>query len=132
MIGLISLQGHIDQQALILLGKLCNAKLNFIFKQMFLAKLGQYRYKPLLILKRNWDTKSLIFNMLQLVSNVSDVIDNYICNSCFMTKHIWAQTVKEKIHSRETMLIESQLKSRLSLSLYYMIRSNEHRLWKLA
>ena len=50
-----------------------------------------------------------------------------------MKKHKWAQIVKQAIRSHETILTETQLKSRLSLSRYCRIRSDkEHRLWKLA
>ena len=100
-----SLQGYIDQQSLLLLGKLCNARSMFVFKQMFLFRFGQFKCKMATVHKKKFDTKSPVYNMLRLVFkyDLCDEINNYINTSQFQKKHIWSQIVKDKINAYETV-----------------------------
>ena len=134
-LGLISLEKHTEQQALIFLGKLCNASPRLIFKQLFLTRIGQYVNNRLQIQTCKLDTKSPIFHMLHLVwkYDLSREIDKYLHSSKFMSKQKWSDSVKEKIKTADNYMLLNELHSRLSLSRYLSIRSgSENHLWKLA
>ena len=116
-LGLWSMEGLIDKNKLLYLGRLCRSEATLVSKEIFITHLCFYKSDPN---KHKFGFVQDITRILQKY-NLSDYLKTYIDGQSFPTKNQWRNIVYEKVNQIETNKWNSGMSRKQELNVYQHI-----------
>ncbi|KAK3093161.1 hypothetical protein FSP39_012054 [Pinctada imbricata] len=117
LLGAVSLESYIDKLKLMFVGRLCNADIGLLHKNIFLCQLIEY----MLGFSNICDTtKSLISTICKY--DLSEYILNYVSNGMFPVAKMWKLIVQNKVLQKEEDKWSQNVCSRSELLRFFFIQ----------
>ena len=117
LLGAVSLESYIDKLKLMFVGRLCNANIGLLHKDIFLCQLIEY----MLGFSNICDTtKSLISTICKY--DLSEYLLNYVSNGLFPVAKMWKLIVKNRVLQKEEEKWSLSVCLRQELSRFFCIQ----------